>query len=100
MFARSYPVQISDRVRTAKDLTEFIRCALRADAVDNLSLPVAEITGTQSSGALRSMSLADVLVVSPAGVAELRPGERALALDLRAGHLSERNPFAALPDLA
>ena len=88
VFAGAVEVTMAVAARTARDLTEFVRCRLErvGDALH------AAPTGTQSSGVLRSMSLADCLVVSPPGLAELAAGSRATALVL-GGPLSARHPF-------
>lgn len=51
----------------------YFRVTLRRDAHGDL---VASTTGTQSSGAMRSMVLADGLLIVPAGVREARAGQR------------------------
>ena len=91
VFPGAVEVSLRASVRTARDLTEFVRCRL----VRSGEVWQAEPTGTQSSGALRSMSLADCLVVSPPGVPELAAGSRATALLLGPDRaLSSRHPLA------
>lgn len=82
-------VEIAADIPVARDLTEFVRCTLDHAA----NPPVARATGTQSSGALRSMSLADALVVAPPGVARLAAGARATALLLRGAPDMATHPF-------
>jgi len=91
VFAPTVEVQMARSVRTARGLTELVRCTLEWRAGTLVATP----TGTQSSGALRSLSLADGLVISPPGQDELAPGSRPQALLL--GHelgLSSEHPFA------
>lgn len=96
-FAPRVRVRMEASVRTARELTEFVRCRLGEDASGR---KLAGSTGTQSSGALRSLSLADALVISPPGVAELRSGDEADALLLGPRPLSEHSPFATLASSA
>jgi molybdopterin molybdotransferase len=91
VFLPTGEVVVGEAIRTAKDLTELVRCTLRSEA----KVLVAHTTGTQSSGALRSLSLADALLISPPGTAELRAGDPARALLLRGGPaLASTHPFA------
>ncbi|MBI3785092.1 MAG: molybdopterin molybdotransferase MoeA [Deltaproteobacteria bacterium] len=53
--------QLADDVKTSEGLTDFVRGVLEPNA-DGYR---ARVTGTQSSGALRSMSLGQGLIVSP-----------------------------------
>jgi molybdopterin molybdotransferase len=90
VFAATVEVTMAESVATARDLTELVRCRLEGGARGLSAVP----TGTQSSGALRSMSLADCLVVSPPGRAMLESGERVTALMLGGDRpLSARHPF-------
>lgn len=73
------PVRVGESIRTARDLTELVRCTLDREG-DAL---VARKTGTQSSGALRSLSLADGLLLSPPGRDGFEAGEAAEALHIR-----------------
>ena len=63
---------LGEGVRKAPGLTEFVRCRLfgSPDAYE------AHSTGTQSSGALRSLSLGDALIVGPADATHLEAGAR------------------------
>lgn len=72
-------VTVGEAVRTARDLTELVRCTLRAEG----DVVVARKTGSQSSGVLRSLSLADGLLVSPPGCEGFEKGDRAKALQIR-----------------
>lgn len=76
IFPAAAKVTMGEGVRTARDLTEFVRCTLEREGAALVARP----TGSQSSGVLRSMSLADCLAISPPGSGELRAGERATAL--------------------
>lgn len=91
VFAPTVDVVMESAVRTAKGLCELVRCTLRPDGARLLASP----TGTQSSGALRSLSLADCLVISPPGVGELGAGASAKALRIGPVHAPSRShPFA------
>lgn len=91
VFPPTVDVVMEHGVRTAKGLCELVRCRLRHDGARLL----ATATGTQSSGALRSLSLADCLVISPPGVGELAAGATAQALRIGPVHAPSRaHPFA------
>ncbi|MEW6272577.1 MAG: gephyrin-like molybdotransferase Glp [Thermodesulfobacteriota bacterium] len=91
VFAPSVEVQMARGVRTARSFTELVRCTLEWRAGSMVATP----TGTQSSGVLRSLSLADCLVISPPGQDELAPGARPQALLLgQELTLSPTHPFA------
>lgn len=77
-FPAAKDVVMTEDVGTARDLTELVRCRIWSDDGIERAAP----TGTQSSGALRSLALADGLVLSPPGIDRLRAGERYRALDL------------------
>lgn len=78
-------------VRTAPGLTEFVRCLLDEDN----GRFVAASTGTQSSGVLRSLSLAQGLVVAREDQTVLRKGRYApaIVLDHRARWLQKEMGF-------
>jgi molybdopterin molybdotransferase len=59
-------------LRKAPGLTEFVRCILQGSP----EAYEARSTGTQSSGALRSLSLGDALIVGPPEIAQLEAGAR------------------------
>jgi len=84
-------VRMAESVKTARGLTELVRCAIVRQDQELVARP----TGTQSSGALRSLSLADALVVSLPGEGELPAGGTATALLLRDPALVPTHPFAA-----
>ena len=67
-------------VRKAPGLTEFVRCSLQGSPDDYR----ARSTGTQSSGALRSLSLGDALIVGPPDAAQLEAGARVRVVLLNA----------------
>ncbi|MBX3023350.1 molybdopterin molybdotransferase MoeA [bacterium] len=67
-------------VRKAPGLTEFVRCSLQGSPDDYR----ARSTGTQSSGALRSLSLGDALIVGPPEAAHLDAGARVRVVLLNA----------------
>ena len=67
-------------VRKAPGLTEFVRCSLQGSPDDYR----ARSTGTQSSGALRSLSLGDALIVGPAEAVQLEAGARVRVVLLNA----------------
>ncbi|HEY8517587.1 MAG TPA: gephyrin-like molybdotransferase Glp [Candidatus Binatia bacterium] len=91
VFAPSVEVEMARSVRTARSLTELVRCTLEWRENGMLATP----TGTQSSGVLRSLSLADCLVISPPGQEELAVGARPQALLLgQELALSPAHPFA------
>lgn len=83
VFPAATEVRMAEPVRTARDLTELVRCRLHTEESALWAAP----TGTQSSGALRSLALADALVVSPPGVDQLERGasHRALLFDATTG---------------
>jgi molybdopterin molybdotransferase len=80
VFPPTASVTMSEDVSTAKGLTELVRCVLDPGPGGFHARP----TGTQSSGALRSLSLAQALVISPPGTECLMRGSRATALLLGA----------------
>jgi molybdopterin molybdotransferase len=59
-------------LRKASGLTEFVRCSLQGSP----EAYEARSTGTQSSGALRSLSLGDALIVGPPETTQLEAGAR------------------------
>jgi molybdopterin molybdotransferase len=87
VFPARMDVTMASTVATARDLTELVRCRIRREG----AIFLAEPTGTQSSGALRSLALADALVLSLPGIDRLIEGERYPGLLLDA--TAERDPF-------
>lgn len=75
-------VTAAERIPGARGLTHFARVRLEAAAEGGWR---ASLTGPQGSGILSSMGEADALLVVPAGVAAIEPGESATALPLLAG---------------
>jgi molybdopterin molybdotransferase len=60
-------------IAVAESLTEFVRCTLSGPPEGYR----VRVTGTQSSGVLRSMSLGEALLISPPGSGRIKRGERA-----------------------
>jgi len=90
VFPATVDVTLRATVKTARDLTELVRCRLDRQGDTLYATP----TGTQSSGALSSVALADALVVSPPGIPELREGTRAKGLLTRTDRpLGSTHPF-------
>ena len=77
---RTIAVTIGDAVHLGAPLTHFLRAVLDAGLSD---MPVARLTGAQSSGMLTSMSAAEVLLVIPPDPLDVPAGStvRALPLD-------------------
>lgn len=80
LFRSPVPVTLDEPVTVSGDLTHFLRVILHAD---DTGVVRARLTGTQSSGALRSMALANALLVVPEGRARYEAGETLRALPLR-----------------
>ena len=78
IFLPTVEVTMGETIKKAKGLTEFIRCKLtqRANGRE------AQLTGTQSSGALSSLSLGDSLVIGNADKEVLAKGTKAMAIIL------------------
>jgi molybdopterin molybdotransferase len=70
-------------------LTEFVRCSLEGPPEDYR----ARSTGTQSSGALRSLSLGDGLIVGPPDTDVLRAGARVRVVMLASDAVASAPPF-------
>lgn len=83
-------VKVGEAIPTAARLTELVRCRIAEPG----PVPLVVRTGTQSSGALRSLSLAECLLISPPGIERLEAGTEARALLLRAtGSCVATHPF-------
>ena len=80
LFRSPVPVTLDEPVTVSGDLTHFLRVILDAD---DTGVVRARLTGTQSSGALRSMALANALLIVPEGRTRYEPGETLRALPLR-----------------
>jgi molybdopterin molybdotransferase len=65
-------------IPVAKGLTEFVRCSLSGPS----GRQIVRVTGSQSSGVLRSMSLGDALLISPPGRGLIERGETVRVLVL------------------
>ena len=74
LFRRTVTAKLAHAVKIRPGRTEFIRVVLERDAAGGY---VARSTGTQSSGVLLSMALADGLLVVPAASSGLAAGESA-----------------------
>ncbi len=70
--------RLTEKVRASVGLTDFIRCTLEGDA-GNYQV---RVTGSQSSGVLRSMSLGKALLIAPPDVGELAAGAEVRVLKL------------------
>lgn len=77
--ARTVRVRAAERIPGAGRLTHFPRVRLVPDGEGGL---VARLTGSQGSGILSSVAAADALLVVPAGVEAIEPGEEAAAIPL------------------
>ncbi|HLK85355.1 MAG TPA: gephyrin-like molybdotransferase Glp [Candidatus Binataceae bacterium] len=75
---RRATVRCAVDIRTAKDLTEFVRVRLRREGDELYATP----TGNQGSGILSSLSRADALLIGPASVTVLAAGDQATVLVL------------------
>lgn len=84
---RVLKVVTGEDIHLAAPLTHFLRGTLTNEDGD---LPVARLTGSQSSGVLTSMARADVLLVLPPAPADVPAGTsvRAIPLGEGAGHTS------------
>ena len=79
LFRQPVPVVMDEAVHTTAELTHFLRGTVRTEH----GVRHARLTGPQSSGILTSMSLANALIVVPAGMAGAPAGAtlNALLLD-------------------
>ena len=69
---------VDDDIRTAAGLTEFVRCTLQgSDGAYH-----AQVTGSQSSAVLRSMSLGQGLIIAPPEVRTIERGTRVRVIRL------------------
>ncbi|MEO2168576.1 MAG: gephyrin-like molybdotransferase Glp [bacterium] len=85
-------VEVGETISTSTVMTELVRCRIATHG----PVPSVVRTGTQSSGALRSLSLAECLVISPPGCERLKMGSEAQALLLRAtGACVPTHPFGS-----
>jgi molybdopterin molybdotransferase len=86
-------VRCAVAIKTAKDLTEFVRVRLRREGDELYATP----TGNQGSGILSSLSRADALLVGPADATVLEAGAQGTVLVLSAEAVDEREPFFEPP---
>jgi molybdopterin molybdotransferase len=83
-------VELAEEVRLGSDRLHLVRCRL----FEKDGRLMAQATGTQSSGALRSMVLADAILILPAGKKVFAAGEKVNAQLLHTNTpLSERSPY-------
>ncbi|MFT3848633.1 MAG: molybdopterin molybdotransferase MoeA [Propionivibrio sp.] len=75
LFRRTVTARLAHPVKIRPGRTEFVRVALTRDAYGNY---VAQLTGTQSSGVVLSMAVADGLLVVPAETSGFDEGESAV----------------------
>jgi molybdopterin molybdotransferase len=89
VYLPSAAATLAETLRTAHGLTEFVRCSLDGspDAYR------ARSTGTQSSGALRSLSIGDGLIVAPAEASVLESGAPVRVILLAADAAVATPPF-------
>lgn len=82
---------LADDFEKAAGRMHFVRVSLepKKDAPGDF---VARSTGSQSSGVLRSMALADGLLIIPAAQTRLRAGERGAVQVLDEGFFAARDP--------
>jgi molybdopterin molybdotransferase len=80
---------LTETLRKVAGLTEFVRCSLEGPPEDYR----ARSTGTQSSGALRSLSLGDGLIVGPSDAEVLQAGARVRVVMLAPEAAAAAPPF-------
>jgi molybdopterin molybdotransferase len=68
---RVVPARAGETLRSGENVTHFLRVVLQGNA----GLPIASLTGSQTSGLVHGQGLAQGLAVVPEGVAEIREGE-------------------------
>jgi len=78
---RRATVRCAVDIRTARELTEFVRVRLRREGRELYATP----TGNQGSGILSSLSCADALLIGPASASVLAAGDQATVLLLSEG---------------
>jgi molybdopterin molybdotransferase len=80
-------------IRTARNLTEFVRVRINRDGGEVYATP----TGNQGSGILSSLSRADALLIGPADEIVLKAGSQATVLFLPTGAVEAADPFFERP---
>ena len=80
-------------IKTAKDLTEFVRVRLRREGGGLYATPA----GSQGSGVLSSLARADGLLIGPSSATMLKAGAQATVLLLAAGAEDAAEPFFERP---
>ena len=78
LFRPTIQVSLGEDMRSSEKFCELLRCKLTGTGAQ----ATVHLTGSQSSGALHSLSRADCLLISPAGRSLLRAGETLEAVDL------------------
>jgi molybdopterin molybdotransferase len=81
---------LEESVRTAEGLTEFVRCTLEGEP----GAYRARITGSQSSGVLRSLSLGQGLIIAPPDMRTLPSGSTVRVIKL-GDDAAEESPVSA-----
>lgn len=88
-FRRATTVDVAEPIRGGHGLTHFVRVTLDRTA----PIPLARVTGGQSSNLLTSMTRADALLIVPEGCDEVAAGEQLGALVLDDPVHQETPPF-------
>ena len=89
-FRRTVEARLAHEVKVRPGRTEFVRVTLSRDETGSY---VASSTGTQSSGVLRSMAMADGLLVVPATSSGFSAGEMAWVQLLDGTTYQQQNEF-------
>ena len=89
-FRRTVEARLAHDVKVRPGRTEFVRVTLARDETGSY---VASSTGTQSSGVLRSMAMADGLLVVPAASSGFSAGETAWVQLLDGTTYQQQNEF-------
>ena len=89
-FRRTVEARLAHEVKVRPGRTEFVRVTLSRDETGSY---VASSTGTQSSGVLRSMAMADGLLVVPAASSGFSAGETAWVQLLDGTTYQQQNEF-------
>jgi molybdopterin molybdotransferase len=86
-------VRCAVEIKTAKDLTEFVRVRLQREGDEFHATP----TGNQGSGILSSLARADALLIGPSDATVLKAGAQATVLVLVPGAVEAVEPFFERP---
>lgn len=87
------PVRCGVDIKTARNLTEFVRVQLDRNGAEVYARP----TGNQGSGILSSLSRADALLIGPAGESVMKAGSQATVLLLPGRAADSTDPFFERP---